>query len=76
MMDLNNHLFEQMERLNDDDLSTEELEKEIKRAKAMTNLSSQIIANAALGISAEKLKAQYGNQNIKLPRMLDNNEQR
>lgn len=65
-----------MERLNDDDLSTEELEKEIKRAKAMTNVSSQIIANAALGISAEKLKAQYGNQNIKLPRMLDNNEQR
>lgn len=76
MMDLNNHLFEQMERLNDDDLSTEELEKEIKRAKAMTDVSSQIIANAALGISAEKLKAQYGNQNIKLPRMLDNNEQR
>ena len=76
MMDLNNHLFEQMERLNDEDLSGEELEKEIKRAKAMTNVSSQIIANAALGISAEKLKAQYGNQNIKLPRMLDNNEQR
>ena len=76
MMDLNNHLFEQMERLNDDDLSTEELEKEIKRAKAMTDVSSQIIANAALGISAEKLKAQYGNQNIKLPRMLNNNEQR
>lgn len=76
MMDLNNHLFEQMERLNDEDLSTDELEKEIKRAKAMTDVSSQIIANAALGISAEKLKAQYGNQNIKLPRMLDNNEQR
>lgn len=76
MMDLNNHLFEQMERLNDEDLSADELEKEIKRAKAMTDVSSQIIANAALGISAEKLKAQYGNQNIKLPRMLDNNEQR
>lgn len=76
MMDLNNHLFEQMERLNDEDLSGEQLEKEIKRAKAMTDVSSQIIANAALGISAEKLKAQYGNQNIKLPRMLDNNEQR
>ena len=43
LADLNNHLFEQMERLNDDDLNNEELDKEIKRAKAMTDVSSQII---------------------------------
>ena len=30
LADLNNHLFEQMERLNDDDLNNEELDKEIK----------------------------------------------
>ena len=52
LADLNNHLFEQMERLNDDDLNNEELDKEIKRAKAMTDVSSQIIENAALGLSA------------------------
>ena len=57
LADLNNHLFEQMERLNDDDLNNEELDKEIKRAKAMTDVSSQIIENAALGLSAEKLRA-------------------
>ena len=62
--DLNNHLFEQMERLNDDDLNNEELDKEIKRAKAMTDVSSQIIENAALGLSAEKLRAEYGNREI------------
>ena len=61
LADLNNHLFEQMERLNDDDLNNEELDKEIKRAKAMTDVSSQIIENAALGLSAEKLRAEYGN---------------
>lgn len=29
--DLNNHLFEQIERLNDDELSADELEREVKR---------------------------------------------
>lgn len=71
-MDLNNHLFEQIERLNDDDLSNEELDKEIKRSKAMTDVSSQIINNAALGLDAEKLRATYGNREIHLPGMLDN----
>lgn len=72
MADLNNHLFEQMERLNDEDLTNEELEKEIRRAKAMTDVSSQIIENAALGLDAEKLRATYGNREIHLPGMLEN----
>lgn len=72
LADLNNHLFEQMERLNDDDLNNEELDKEIKRAKAMTDVSSQIIENAALGLSAEKFRAQYGNREIHLPGVLEN----
>ena len=72
MQDLNNHLFEQMERLNDDELSNEELEKEIKRAKAMTDISGQIFENAALGLSAEKLRVEYGNREIHLPGMLEN----
>ena len=33
LMDLNNHLFAELERLGDEDLSQEELEKEIARAK-------------------------------------------
>lgn len=71
LSDLNNHLFEQMERLNDDDLNSDELDREIKRAKAMTDVSSQIIENAALGLSAEKLRAEYGNREIHLPGMLE-----
>lgn len=71
LIDLNNHLFEQMERLNDEELNDEDLDKEIKRAKAMTDVSSRIIENAALGLSAEKLRVEYGNREICLPDMLE-----
>ena len=60
LVDLNDHLFEQMERLNDDDLSDEELEKEIKRANAMTGIAKQIIDNATIVLKATELNAEYG----------------
>lgn len=55
LLDLNNHLFEQMERLNDDDLTEEELSKEIKRADAMKGIAQEIIQNATLVLKATKL---------------------
>ena len=70
LVDLNNHLFEQMERLNDDELTEEELSREISRTKAMTDVASRIIDNAALGLQAEKLKVEYGRRDIELPEML------
>ena len=72
LVDLNNHLFEQMERLNDDDLTDDQLEKEINRTKAMTDVASRIIDNAQLGLQAEKLKVEYGRKEISLPEMLEN----
>lgn len=72
LMDLNDHLFEQLERLNDEDLNDEELNLEIKRAKAMADISGKIIDNAALGLSAERLRAEYGHREIHLPDMLEN----
>jgi len=56
LIDLNDHLFEQMERLNDDDLSGELLQQEIGRSKAMTSISQQIIDNASLALEAEKFR--------------------
>jgi len=54
LIDLNNHLFEQMERLNDDDLQEEGLQQEIQRAKAMSFVASQIIGNARLALDAQR----------------------
>lgn len=65
LTDLNNHMFEQLERLNDDDLSSEELDKEIKRAKAMSGIASNIISNAALALEAQQYLDEYsGRANI------------
>lgn len=44
--DLCNHLFEQIERLNDDDLKGDALDQEIKRATAMRGLADGVIQTA------------------------------
>ncbi len=58
--DLNNHLFEQLERLNDDELSPEELDKELQRTDGMVKISGQIIETASVTIRAAELVANYG----------------
>lgn len=50
--DLNNHLFMTIEKLMDDDLSDEQLDKEIKRAKAVVHVSGEIIKTADLRFKA------------------------
>lgn len=70
LMALNNHLYEQMERLNDDELSDEGLAKEVTRAKSMTDISQKIIENARLALDAEKFRAEYGEKTVVLPKMI------
>ncbi len=60
LTDLNNHLFEQLERLNDDELTGENLDKEINRPKAITNVVKTKINNGALLLNAKKHFADYG----------------
>lgn len=73
LVDLNNHLFEELERLNDDELSPEELDKEIKRSQAMANISAQIVSNAKIELDATKVMLEYGDmEELKsLPPMID-----
>lgn len=55
LMALNEMLFEQLERVTNDDLNAEELSKEITRTKMITDISAQIVNNAELQLKAIKL---------------------
>jgi hypothetical protein len=55
LTDLNDHLFEQLERLNDDTLSNDQLQVELMRTKAMKDVSTVIIDNARLSLDAMKM---------------------
>ncbi len=57
--DLNNYLFEAIERLNDD-WSGEELDKEIKRSVAVQKIAKAIIDNGSLALQAKKHLDEYG----------------
>lgn len=54
LIDLNNHMFAQMERLCDEDLKGDDLTRELNRSKAVSNLAAQMINNAKLALDACK----------------------
>ena len=60
LSDLNNHLFAQLERLGDEELSEEQIEKESKRAAAIVSVADQIVRNADLQLKAAALLANNG----------------
>lgn len=70
LMDLNNYLFESLERINDDSLSEEELDKEIKRSEAVQKVAKTIIENGQLALNTKKHLDEYGKgDGVSLPLM-------
>lgn len=69
--DLNNHLFEQMERLNDDELSGDQFQQELKRADAMSKIAINVINNANTILKAQKIYDELGDVNAEKPKMLE-----
>lgn len=69
--DLNNHLFAELERLGDEELTGEELDKEIRRASAISNVSKNIIANANILLQAAKFKEVEMMKSDEMPKMLE-----
>jgi hypothetical protein len=70
LLDLNNHLFEALERINDEELSGEALDAEIRRARAVSGVASQIIKSGNLALSAMRLKDAATDAGMSLPPML------
>ena len=62
LLDLNNHLFSQLERLTDESMTPEQIEQEVKRADAVVAVSEQIIRNADLSLKAVTLVANHGDE--------------
>lgn len=70
LSDLNNHLFAQIERLSDEELTAEKLKEEIERGRAITTIANSIIENAK--VSLEAAIAIHQNEFSKVPPMLTN----
>jgi hypothetical protein len=68
LIDLNNHLFAQLERLSDENLTPEKLQQEIQRGQAIKVISREIIDNARLALDAQVLIQEH--QLTKHPIML------
>lgn len=69
--DLNNHLFEQLERLNDVNLKDDRLKEEISRAKAISDIATKIISNGELVLEAQKFADDKWNADAEVPKILE-----
>ena len=67
---LNDYLFESIERIQSDDLSAEELEREIKRAEAVTEVAKVIVQNGELALKTMRHMEEYGAERVAVPAML------
>ena len=70
LTNLNDHLFEQLERLNDDTLTGDALKQEIARAKSISEVATNIIQNAQTVLAAEKFRNDIP-MGAQLPKMLE-----
>lgn len=62
LSDLNNHLFAQLERLSDEDLTPEQIEQEVSRTDAVVKVSDQIVKNVGMQLRAVDLLANHGDR--------------
>ena len=69
--DLNLHLFEQIERLLDDELAGEKLREEVVRAKAVASIAKEIVATGQLVLDAKKFEDDKINLDSKPSKMLE-----
>lgn len=62
LIDLNNHLFAQLERLSEEGLTAEQITQEVARTDAIVSVSEQIVRNADLQLKAVSILANHGDR--------------
>lgn len=72
LMTLNDALFHELKRLEGIDVEDkEQVETEVSRAKAVTDLAGNILVGSRLMLDAARLKADYSlSPELAIPRML------
>lgn len=58
--DLNEILFSQIRKLENDDLTDEQLDREIRKSESITKTATVILKNAELALDAQKQFDEYG----------------
>jgi len=76
LSDLRDHIFSALERIDDDQLTPEQLDYEIKKANAVANLSSMIIQSAKIEVDFIKVTGRLDSKtelfkSIDSPKQLD-----
>lgn len=59
LSDLNDHLFAQLQRLDVEQLTADQIEAEVKRSEAMVQIADRITENAKVSLAAAKLYAEH-----------------
>ena len=66
--ELSSALFDELKRLGNESLTADELKSEIERAKAVSNVSQQILQGVSLSLEEEKIIGEYDSaRNVKVP---------
>ncbi|SHN66559.1 hypothetical protein [Bradyrhizobium erythrophlei] len=60
LSDLNDHLFAQVERLAQENLTSDQIEIEVRRGNAIVALADQILRHASLQVQAAKIVSDHG----------------
>jgi hypothetical protein len=60
LSDLNAILFDQIRKIENDELTDEQLEREIKKSESITKTASVILGNAKLALDAQKQFDEFG----------------
>lgn len=76
LMDLTNLIFEEIERISDEELTGDALDAEIRRGHAIGKLAETVIHSGDLMLQTAKFRDSQMDVSARMPQLLDSNAQR